>query len=43
MKLQDYLKENLKKDPDGLFLISEEKSCTSHQSHEEVDVYASGF
>ena len=25
MKLQDYLKENMKKDPDGLFLISGEK------------------
>ena len=25
MKLQDYLEENVKKDPDGLFLISGEK------------------
>ena len=43
MKLQDYLKENVKKDPDGLFLISEEKSCTYHQFYDEVDRYASGF
>lgn len=39
MKLQDYLKENMKKDPDGLFLISGEKSYTSHQFYEEVDGY----
>jgi len=25
MELQDYLKENVKKDPDGLFLISSEE------------------
>ena len=43
MKLQDYLKENVKKDPDGLFLISGEKSYTSHQLYEEVNGYASGL
>lgn len=41
MKLQDYLKENVKKDPDGLFLISGEKSYTYHQFYDEVDRYAS--
>ena len=41
MKLQDYLKENVKKDPDGLFLISGEKSYTYQQFYDEVDRYAS--
>ena len=43
MKLQDYLKENVKKAPDGLFLISGEKSYTYHQFNEEVNGYAAGL
>ena len=31
MKLQDYLKENVKNNPDGLFLLSGEKSYTYNQ------------
>ena len=43
MKLQDYLKENVKNNTDSLFLISGEKSYTSHQLYEEVNGYTSGF
>ena len=41
MKLQDYLKKNMKKDPDGLFPIAGEKSYTYHQFYDEVDRYSS--
>ncbi len=43
MILQDYLKENVNKDPDGLFLISGEEQYTYRQFYEEVNGYATGL
>ncbi len=43
MILQDYLREKVKKDLNGLFLISGEEQCTYHQFYEEVNGYASGL
>ena len=43
MILQDYLKENVNKDPSGLFLISGEEQYTYSQFYKEVKGYASGL
>ena len=43
MILQDYLKENVNKDPNGLFLISGQEQYTYSQFYKEVKGYASGL